>query len=156
QTPITIYGRNLPGGQRDSAAVIDGRVLEKLTATVNVPNDPAALHRIEFRGHIPALGTGLAGFEYRVKNATGVSNPFLLTYAHAPVVLDNEKNDTAADAQEITLPCEIVGRVEKKRDRDWYAFNAKKGEVWNIELLSERLGAVSDMYFLLRSAANNA
>jgi hypothetical protein len=156
QTPITIYGRNLPGGQRDPSAVIDGRVLEKLTATVNVPNDPAALQRVDFRGRIPALGTGLTGFEYRVKNATGVSNPFLLTYAHAPVVLDNEKNDTAAEAQEIMLPCEIAGRVEKKRDRDWYAFHAKKGEVWNIELLSERLGAASDMYFLLRNAANNA
>jgi hypothetical protein len=85
----------------------------------------------------------------------GISNPVLLTYAQAPVILDNEKNDTAESAQELTLPCELAGRIEKKRDRDWYVFTAKKGDVCNIELLSERLGAPSDLYFSLRNAANN-
>ena len=28
----------------------------------------------------------------------------------------------------MTLPCEIAGRIEKARDRDWYRFTAKKGE----------------------------
>ena len=41
----------------------------------------------------------------------------------------------------MTPPCEIAGRVEKLGDRDWYAFTAKKGDVYNIEVLSDRLGA---------------
>ncbi|HXG12681.1 MAG TPA: PPC domain-containing protein [Gemmataceae bacterium] len=152
---LTVYGRNLPGGQLDPAAVIDGRVLEKAVVTVNVPTEPAARERLDYSGRVPPPAAGLNGFAYHLRNQAGSSNPFLLTFARAPVVLDNEKNDTADSAQEITLPCEIAGRVEKKRDRDWYVFQAKKGEVYNIELLAERLGSSADMYFVLRNATAN-
>src|SRR5262249_22555866 len=43
-----------------------------------------------------------------------------------------------------------AGRIEKRRDRDWYTFTAKKGEIWSIEVLSERLGSPTDIYFALR------
>src|SRR5207237_147046 len=44
----------------------------------------------------------------------------------------------------------ISGRFTKRRTRDWYSFTAKKGEVYSIETLSERLGAPNDMHFALR------
>lgn len=153
---VTLYGRNLPNSKPDPASTVDGKVLDKATVTVNVPADPAARHRLDLRGRIGPLAVGLDGFEYRVRNMTGVSNPVLLTYALAPIVLDNEKNETADSAQEVSVPCEIAGRIEKQRDRDWYSFSAKKGDLFNIELLSERLGAPTDMYFILRNAANNS
>ncbi len=81
----------------------------------------------------------LDGFEYRVRNDAGWSNPFLISLARAPVVLDNGNNDTPDTAQEIALPCEIAGHVEKPRDRDWYTFTAKKGAVYHIEILSDHL-----------------
>jgi hypothetical protein len=148
---LTVYGRNLPGGEPDPSAVIDGRVLEKITVTVNVPSDPRSLQRLAFNGYVPPNASGLDGFEYRVHNHAGTSNPFLLTYALAPVILDNENNDTPETAQELTLPCEIAGRIEKKGDRDWYAFAAKKGEVYSIEVYGDRLGSPLDMYFVLRN-----
>ncbi len=153
-TQLTIYGRNLPGGQLDPAAIEDGSVLEKVTVVVNVPNDAAALQRLAYNGHLPPHQAAQDGFEYRIRNASGTSNPFLLTYAKAPVVIDNEANDTPETAQEITLPCEISGRIEKRRDRDWYAFTAKKDTVYTIEVYSDRLGAQTDMYFVLRRADN--
>src|SRR5262249_45913739 len=79
-------------------------------------------------------------------------NPYLLTYAQAPVVLDNEKNDTPETAQEVTLPCEIAGRIEKPRDRDWYVFSAKKGAVYSVEAFGDRLGTSVDLYITLRRA----
>jgi hypothetical protein len=133
--------------------VVNGRVLEKVTVNVTAPSDPTALIRLTFSGAVPPKAAALDGFEYRVRNASGWSNPFLLTLARAPVVVDNEANDTAETAQPITLPCEIAGRVEKKRDRDWYTFSARQGEVYNIEVLSDRLGAPTYMYFVLRNAA---
>jgi hypothetical protein len=54
------------------------------------------------------------------------------------------------------VPCEIAGRVDKKRDRDWYAFTAKKGDVLVIDLQSEKLGAPTDMYFKLVNLAGKA
>jgi hypothetical protein len=151
-TQVTVYGRNLPGGQPDPSSVVDGRPLEKLTVQVT----PPANSGLTFSGHLTPLSGMLTGFEYRVKNAAGLSNPFLLTYAAAPVVLDNEAARTADTPQMITVPCEIAGRVEKKRDRDWYAFSAKKGDVLNIELISEKLGAPTFMYFVLRNAETKA
>lgn len=149
---LTVYGRNLPGGRPDPAAVVDGRALESTTVTVEAPGDEAALQRLDFRGHVGAVSGALDGFEYRLRNKAGTSNPFLLTFAQAPVVSDNGDNDTPEKAQEVTVPCEIAGRFEKKRDRDWYRFRAKKGEVLSIEVYGDRLGSPLDLYAVLKSA----
>jgi hypothetical protein len=149
---VTVYGRNLPGGKADSSAVIEGRTLEKMTTTVDVPKDAKALQRLDFAGFVPPVSSGLDGFEFRVKNAVGSSNGVLLTYAQAPVVLDGDDNDEPAKAQKLTLPCEVAGRVEKKGDKDWFAFTAKKGEVYSIDIYGDRLGSPVDMYFSLRTA----
>jgi hypothetical protein len=149
---VTVYGRNLPGGKPDRSAVVDGRVLETVRVTIQAPDGKAALHRVTYRGLKRETTLSLDGFEYRIRTEKGTSNPFLITYAQAPVVLDNEANDTPETAQQVTLPCEIAGRVEKRRDRDWYEFSAKKGEVYNIEVFSDRLGSPTDMYFVLRDA----
>ncbi len=148
----TVYGRNLPGGQLDKTAVVEGRTLEKITVSITAPNDPAALHRLAFTGHLEPSASTLNGcFEYRVKNDAGTSNAYLLSLATAPVVLSNEKSHTIDAAQEIALPCEIAGRVLQRRERDFYVFNAKKGDVYNIEVISDRVGVSGSMYFVLRN-----
>lgn len=152
-TKVTLYGRNLPGGQPDPASVLDGRVLEKLVVDVTPPNDPLQL---AFSGRVDPTAAGLDGFEYRIRNAVGVSNPVLLTLAQAPVAIDNENNDTAETAQDVPFPVEIAGRVEKKRDRDWYAFTLKKGDVLNFEVIGDRLGSPSDLYLVLHNPATKA
>ncbi len=152
QTEVTVYGRNLPGGKPDPTAVYAGSVLEKITVTVTPPKDAAARQRLTYSGHVAPRSSGLDGFEYRVKNASGWSNPFLLTFALAPIVLDNEDNDTPDKAQEVNVPCTIAGRIEKKHDRDWYKFTVKKGDVYSIEAYGDRLGSPVDLYFTVRSA----
>ena len=103
-TQVTFWGRNLPGGKPDPSADCDGRPLDKLTVSVNVPADPQATQRLTFSGRLAPNQANLDGFEYRLRNAGGVSNPVLLTYATAPIVLDNETTRTAATAQEVPLP----------------------------------------------------
>ncbi len=149
-TPVTLYGRNLPGGAPDPNALVQGQPVEKAVVTVTPPADPNARLRLDYSGHVPPLQAGLDGFEYRVRNAVGVSNPVLFPYAAAPVVLDNEKNDTPETAQEVKLPCEIAGRIEKRGDKDYYSFAAKKGDVYSVEAFCDRLGAPADLYFSLR------
>jgi hypothetical protein len=153
-TPVTVYGRNLPGGQPDPTVVVDGHVLEKITATVTAPADPAA-SGLTFTGRISPAASGLEAFEYRVRGPAGVSNPFLLAIARGPVALDNDNNDTQETAQEVTAPCEVAGRIEKLRDRDWYVFNAKKGDTYNIDVQSDRLGAPTLTYLVVRDEKKN-
>ena len=50
-----------------------------------------------------------------------------------------EPND-AAHPQAITLPCEISGSFYPARDADVFSFHATKGELWWIEVTSQRLG----------------
>ncbi len=152
---VTLWGRNLPGGKPDPTAEVDGRVLDRLTVTVNAPADPLARQRLTFSGRLAPNQANLDGFEYRLRNNSGASHPVLLTFATAPVVLDNETPRTSATPQEVPVPCEIAGRIEKPRDRDWYAFNAKKGQALNIEVFGERLGSPTSMFFVIRNSTTN-
>ncbi len=153
---ITLYGRNLPGGKADPASMVNGQMLEKLTVSVAAPGDPGSIDQMKFSGLVnPLLGT-LDGFEYRLNGPTGVSNPMPLFFAKAPVVIENDDNDTPEKAQVVPVPCEIAGRIDKLRDRDWYVFDAKKGDVVMIEVYSHRMGAPTDMYFVLKNLATKA
>lgn len=148
-TNVTVYGRNLPGGKLDPSALAGGCVLEKITASIAAPSD--AGQRLAFSGLVTPKMAGIDGIGYRLRNASGSSNPFFLALAQAPVVLDNGNNDTPATAQEVPVPCEISGHIEKVRDRDWYTFSAKKGDTYNIDILSDRQGAPTYMYFMLKT-----
>jgi hypothetical protein len=150
---ITLYGRNLPGGKLDPRAVIHGQVLEKLTVSVTAHGDPASISQLKYSGLITPLMATLDGFEYRLTGPTGASNPVLLTYAKAPVVIENDDNDVPEKAQAVPVPCQIAGRIDKKRDRDWYIFDAKKDQVLMIEVISHRLGAATDMYGVIKNLA---
>src|SRR5438552_3859903 len=58
-----VFGRNLPGGTPDPSAVVDGRPLEMMKATVQAPGDPQALN---YRGFVPPGSSGLDGFDEEI------------------------------------------------------------------------------------------
>ncbi|MCA9043270.1 MAG: pre-peptidase C-terminal domain-containing protein [Planctomycetaceae bacterium] len=143
----TIYGRNLPGGQ-NSGFSIDGKPLQQVKAPIAIPGDVA--NRLEFSSRLdPHLG-GVDGIEQRVVNGAYKSNPILITKATAPPVLEQPNNDTSKSPQQLMLPCEVAGQFYPQRDIDWYQFEAKQGEVWSIDVYSERLGLPTDPAFLLQ------
>ena len=61
-----------------------------------------------------------------------------------------EPNDKPAQAQKITLPCDIAGRFYPAADVDTFEFTAKKGETWWVEVASERLGLNTDPFVLVQ------
>jgi hypothetical protein len=150
-TMITIWGRNLPDGRTDPRSTLDGVVLERAEISVTPPSEPQSATALRFSGATWPAMSSLDGFDFRVRNRKGWSNPVLLSFAQGPVVLDAGTNDNPEQAQAVSPPCEIAGRVESRGDRDWYTFDAKKGEVLSIEAWGDRLGAPLDLYLLLRS-----
>jgi Bacterial pre-peptidase C-terminal domain len=153
---VTLYGRNLPGGTPDPSVQIGGRPMEKLAVTVTPPSDPLSIQRLNYRGYIEPKLSGLDGFEYRIKGPAGTSNPVLIALAREKLVAENDANDTPATAQEVPVPCEVAGQINKRADRDWYAFNAKKGESYWIELTGDRLGAQTFLFLTLHNPAAKA
>jgi hypothetical protein len=57
---------------------------------------------------------------------------------------ENEPNNDRSHVQKISLPCDIAGSFFPAADVDEFEFNAKKGDVWWVELASERLGRPTD------------
>lgn len=55
-----------------------------------------------------------------------------------------EPNNDRSHAQKITLPCDIAGSFYPAADVDVFEFEAKKGDVWWVEVASERLGRPTD------------
>ncbi len=154
KTRFEVYGRNLPGGQPTNETV-GGRPLQKLEVTIDVPQ-PSATGKLETENYILASGSWIDGFSYRLKSPQGDSNPVLLGFSSAPVVLEQEPNQPASKAQKVTLPCEFVGRFQQPRDVDYVQFDAKQGESYWIEVYSQRMGAATDPYLLLQRVQVNA
>ena len=61
-----------------------------------------------------------------------------------------EPNNDSRHAQRIALPCDIAGSFFPAADVDMFEFGAKKGEVWWIEVGSERLGLPTDPAVLVQ------
>lgn len=63
---------------------------------------------------------------------------------------ETEPNNKAGEAQKISLPCDISGAFFPAADVDTYEFTAKKGEVWWVEVASERFGLNTDPFVLVQ------
>ena len=63
---------------------------------------------------------------------------------------ETEPNNQPVEAQKITLPCDVSGSFFPAADVDTFEFTAKKGEIWWVEVASERLGLNTDPFVLIQ------
>jgi hypothetical protein len=70
-------------------------------------------------------------------------------------VLSEVEPNMPAQSQKITLPCDLAGSFFPAADVDCFEFAAKKGDVWWIELASERLGLPTDGSILVQRATGD-
>src|SRR5262249_40036529 len=61
-----------------------------------------------------------------------------------PECLEREPNDSPDTAQRLSWPCVVNGRIGRPGDRDYYEFEAKKGQNLVLETLAQRLGSPLD------------
>ena len=148
-----LYGRNLPGGTPAKDLAVAGKPLEQLEVEIELPREPTAPK--QFSSPQQLADATLDAFEYRLSTPHGVSNPVLLSFATGPVVPEREPNDQPAQAQSISPPCEFVGQFHPAGDRDWVTFEAKKGEVFWVEVFSQRLGLPTDPFALIQRVSKN-
>ncbi len=142
---FTLYGRQLPGGQ-PAGIDLDGRPLEKLDVSIPIPANVAELNPAGVPLSSEQFGVDFV--PYQVTGPGGRSNFALVSAAGAPVVME-AGNDDPAQPQRLELPCEVAGQFYPQRDRDWFAFDGKQGDVVNIEVFSQRLGVPTDASLII-------
>ena len=146
---FTLFGRNLPGGS-PSGVKIDGIELQKLAVDITLPAGDAA-RALSVGGVARPADLSVDGFEYRLGN----SNPVTIGFVTGPAVAEKDPNNTQAEAQQISPPCEVHGQFYPRRDQDWFKFDAKAGEVYYIEVISQRLGQPTDPFLLVQQVTKN-
>lgn len=145
-----IYGRNLPNGQ-PSEMRVDGVALEQLTTNIPLPADETAARQLDIAELVPPQAAVLDSYVYRLNTA----NPTPIYFARAPVVKEIEPNDVPAKAQLVTVPCEFVGQFYPSGDHDQLQFEAKQGQVFYVDLISQQLGLNTDPYLIVQRVTKN-
>ena len=151
---FTLFGSNLPGGAKVEGLTSRGRTLEQLTVEIEAPAGEATTE-LAVNSLLRPQDATLDGFEYRLATPAGESNPVLIGYVPAPVVSEQEPNDDPAKPQLVAVPCTFVGRFSPRGDYDWISFEAKKGDTYWIDTISQRLGLSTDPYVLIQRVTRN-
>jgi hypothetical protein len=68
------------------------------------------------------------------------TNPTTLIVSPLPQVVEQEPNDTPEQAQRVTVPCGINGRIGARHDLDHFVFKATKGKAVRFEVKARRFG----------------
>lgn len=133
---IQLFGRNL--GAPVKSMPLNGHLLQskevEITAPVASEKLPAGVSLQDYQASMVGFG----------------SHGRMIGFAQAPVIVETEPNNSAVKPQPVKLPCDISGQFYPARDRDHYTFDAKKGESYWVEIISQRLGVPTDPLLVIQ------
>ncbi|MCH7989086.1 MAG: hypothetical protein IID46_08030 [Planctomycetes bacterium] len=167
-TRVTLFGWNL----HPSGTALSKDVVEKSALALRTRNsDAGSTARLSKRAHSsrshtefdfaeveisPPKESRLSSMPVRLRppqiavdgfvyHYPGSYAPVLIGATDVPVFRDQSRNHTPKNSQEISFPCEVSGQLVAGDERDWYAIQARRGEVLWIEAFGERLGSPVDL-----------
>jgi len=133
------------GGALDFTAPDDGRYVIKVH-DLTFKGGPAYFYRLGL-WELP-VGTPIVRLP-----STKPVNSFSWPPQDLPdqaVVAESEPNNDRSHVQKITLPCDLAGSFFPAADVDVFEFEAKNGDVWWVEVASERFGLPTDPAILVQ------
>jgi hypothetical protein len=89
-------------------------------------------------------------------------NEVKLAVSDEPQILEQEPNNSIAQAQSVTLPVTINGHIDGgmkaggSPDEDYFRFHASKGELLSIDVAAARLGSALDSVIEILDAQGNS
>ena len=147
KTAVTLYGRNLSGGKPAPAgAQVQGRSLEVVTHTIEVPADPRRAAGLRGGEAVRPPQASLDGMDFRLATPAGSSNPLFVGFTRDPVVVEREPNNERKQAQRLPVGCDVTGTFSPAGDLDYYAFTAAKGDKLVVEVYGERQSGMADPF----------
>lgn len=147
----TLYGRNLVSASASTARTASGSV-EHVEREIQLPASDAAERAV-----CPLWMPATAAFvDFAACRAMpDATEPVLVGLAAAAPAAEQEPNDKPAQATKLKLPAEVAGQFNQPSDLDWFQFDAKKGEVFWIEVVCDRLGIAADPALVLQRVTKN-
>jgi hypothetical protein len=146
---VTVYGRNLPGGK----PVPGSPNLEQVTTTVDAPK---LADGFAFPGRVTPAVALSDGFAFRLPKAldpAGVGNAVPLFLSDGKLVGETAApHGTPETAAKVPVPCEVLGTLATRSERDFFTFAAKKGDPLVIDAAAERFGSDVDLLLRVRDA----
>ena len=152
-TPITFYGRNLPGGEKTDL-VIDGHPIQKVVRPITVPGGEAAMD-LHSSDAVRPYTVSLDGMDVRLKGDAGSSNAKLLLFDPLPQISEQESHNSQKQAQRLSVPCAVNGQF-MKGDSDYYVFAAKKNDKFHINVIASRINSPADPEMEILNAASGS
>jgi hypothetical protein len=86
-----------------------------------------------------APNAALGPRDFRLASTLGISSIGQLVVVDEPVVEEKSVNNTPQQAEAITLPCVVAGRLEAVEDVDFFKFQAEAGQTLTFEVFCARL-----------------
>lgn len=153
---FTLFGWNLPGSKPGKDLALDGKAIETLQVSLRVPGDELGATPLSAALPIRAPAGGLDMFPYTYSGKNGSAQPTALSVSTVPVLVETEPNSLPAQAQKISVPAEIDGWFQGRQDRDWVEFDGRKGQAFIVEVVSQRLGAITDPALVIQKVSKDA
>ncbi|MBT6485851.1 MAG: hypothetical protein HOK71_14470 [Planctomycetaceae bacterium] len=156
-TRVTLLGWNLKTklspAQATVAGVEETESQNPIASTDSTETNFDTFDRVEVDVTPPADGgpqlvrlqsnqVSVDGFAYHFP---GSDEPIQIGVTDVPVVRDQASNNAPGTAQSVSVPCEVSGQLIDGDERDWYAFEARRGEVLWLEGFAARIGASVDL-----------
>jgi hypothetical protein len=91
--------------------------------------------------------------ELRLVTKNGVTKPLLLFIDDLPPIAEKEPNNSPGEAQPITLPAIITGKIQADLDVDCFRFDAKEGQRLIFDVQAFRTGSKLDASLTLFDSA---
>lgn len=113
--------------------------------------DKAAKNRLTIEATIaPDAEPGL--YTYRLRTSLGTTNLGRIAVGVLPETSEREMNDSAAEAQALSLPTTVGGDLQKRGDQDYFKFKAKGGQQVVFEVVASMLNSRLDSVITLIDA----
>jgi hypothetical protein len=149
-TDLSLFGHGLPG----ATPIAPGATLQRLAVKPFEFQDGDDAAGLSARWFVPPAMAMLDG-TMRYAFAGGI-NPTFLARSPRPLVAEQAENDEPAKAQTMTPPVDVYGQFYPRGDRDWFSFDAKKGEAFWVEVVSNRLTGITDPMVLIQRVTKDA
>ena len=143
---VTLFGRGLPGGQPGPVNDVDGRPLDQVAVDVVAPPTASPLADVvELLRKPAAAALAAEAFVWRWPTTNGLADPLLFTLTTNAVVA--APGDGLVS---VTPPAEFYGVFPARGRLSGVTFPARKGEVFWLELSSDRLGFPADPHAVVQ------